>query len=130
MVEEDAQARAVILAALTSRGYEVVEARDGPEALALCEREPDRWPDLVLTDLMTPKMSGRELVRRLIAHHPGLRVLYMSGFADKAVLHEGLIDQTMAFLQKPFTPDALLEKVSGVLDAHLAAGLAGSTGAG
>ena len=64
-----------------------------------------------------PGMSGRELAQSLESLHPDIRVLYMSGYTDDAIVRHGLLDQEIAFLQKPFTPDALMRKVRGVLDA-------------
>jgi len=85
------------------------------DVLALAERH-DGPIHLLLTDVVMPEMNGRELARRLTAVRPGVRVLYMSGYADEAVAQHGVLDPGTAFLQKPFTPEALAKKVRGVLD--------------
>jgi DNA-binding NtrC family response regulator len=72
---------------------------------------------LVLTDVVMPSMSGRDLVRKLTAKYPHLRVLYMSGYTDNVIASGGVLEPGLAFLQKPFTPVALAQKVREVLDA-------------
>jgi DNA-binding NtrC family response regulator len=108
--------RAIARGILSRAGYKVLEAEDGATALRLFEsaNEPIH---LVLTDVVMPGMSGRELVEQLAKRKPELKVLYMSGYTDDTVVHHGVLDRGIAFLQKPIMPDALGKKVREVLDA-------------
>jgi CheY-like chemotaxis protein len=93
----------------------VIEARNGPEALLLSERHQGPL-DLLLTDVVMPRMSGRELAERLTPLRPDLSVLYMSGYTDDAVIRHGVLRAGTAFLQKPFTPAILVDRVRETLD--------------
>jgi two-component system, cell cycle sensor histidine kinase and response regulator CckA len=99
-------------------GYLVLEAGSGEEALRICAGQ-DGPIHLLFTDVMMPGMSGPEVVQRLARIRPAMRVLYMSGYSDDALIRRGAIEQGAAFLQKPFTPEALAHKVRAVLDADL-----------
>lgn len=116
LVEDEPSVRAIARGILTRAGYKVLEAEDGAAALRLFEstKEPIH---LVLTDVVMPNMSGRELVEQLAKRKPELKVLYMSGYTDDTVVHHGVLDRGIAFLQKPIMPDALGKKVREVLDA-------------
>ncbi|MBV8761281.1 MAG: response regulator [Deltaproteobacteria bacterium] len=115
LVEDEPQVRAVARGILTRAGYTVLEAENGPTALALCEQAKQAI-ELVLTDVVMPGMSGRELVERLLKIRPDAKILFMSGYTDDTVVHHGVLDQGIAYLQKPLTPDALTRKVREVLD--------------
>ncbi|MGH9522229.1 MAG: response regulator, partial [Terriglobales bacterium] len=96
------------------RGYAVI-APDKPEdAESIC-RENNRI-DLLLTDVVMPGMSGREVARRVTQMRPGVRVLYMSGYTTNAIVDHGVLDEGLAFLPKPFTPISLSTKVREMLD--------------
>jgi PAS domain S-box-containing protein len=116
LTEDEEQVRQMIRMILEMGGYRVLEAASGEEALAIYKQHEGQI-DLVMTDVVMPKMSGRELAQSLEVFHPGIKVLYMSGYTDDAIVRHGLLDQEIAFLQKPFTPDAVMRKVREVLDA-------------
>jgi PAS domain S-box-containing protein len=114
LAEDEDGVRAFVVLALEVLGYTVLQARDGAEALALCRDDP-RPIHLLITDVVMPRMSGRELAERVAALRPGLKVLYLSGYTDDAVVRHGLLQEGVAFLQKPFTPAVLARKVRQVL---------------
>jgi PAS domain S-box-containing protein len=116
VVEDEPGVRAVILRTLREQGYTVLEARHGLEALHL-GTQPLEKIHLLLTDVVMPQVSGREVAENLTRIHPELRVLYMSGYTDDAVVRHGILAEGAIFLQKPFTPDVLAHKVRAVLDA-------------
>jgi len=117
LVDDEEGVRKLVNAVLQSRGYEVLEASNGPMALAAFEKNAHKI-DMVLTDIVMPQMTGFELGAKLAGSAPGLKILYMSGFRDNA---PGAGESPKAFLHKPFTPDVLLAKVREVLDASDAA---------
>ena len=120
LVEDDETLRVLSRRILQSRGYTVLEAVNGEDALAVCEGYEQRI-DLVATDVVMPRMNGRVLVERLTAQRPAVRVLFMSGYTDDDILRRGIVDPRMAFLQKPFTPEALANKVREILDSPVPA---------
>jgi two-component system, cell cycle sensor histidine kinase and response regulator CckA len=115
LVEDEDVLRGLVRRVLERHGYTVLEASDGEEALALCEQH-DGVIHLVVSDVVMPRMGGRELAERLSAVRPELQVLYVSGYTDDDVVRHGLLDPRMAYLQKPFTPEALARKIREVLD--------------
>jgi two-component system cell cycle sensor histidine kinase/response regulator CckA len=115
LVEDEAQVRALARSILKSAGYHVLEAGDGVEALEVCTRFSGKI-DLVLTDVVMPRMSGRELVEKLSSVRSDVKVLFMSGYTDDTVVRHGVQDDGLVFLQKPITPDLLRRKIREVLD--------------
>jgi CheY-like chemotaxis protein len=93
----------------------VLEAGRGDEALRLCQ-DSTRPIDLLLTDVVMPQMSGPELARRLLALRPGTKVVYMSGYTDDALGHHGVLAPDIILLQKPFTPETLMQHLRQALD--------------
>ncbi|HYB11880.1 MAG TPA: PAS domain-containing protein, partial [Myxococcota bacterium] len=116
LVEDEDAVRRLIQRVLESAGYRVLDAENPTEALRLCEAHPDRI-DLMLTDVVMPLMSGRELASRTAALRPEMRVLYVSGYMEEVMAHHGGLEPEIAFLGKPFAPEELIRKVREVLDA-------------
>jgi CheY-like chemotaxis protein len=115
LVEDDAQVRRLAHTVLRGHGYHVLEAAEAAEAILICERHAGPI-HLLLTDVVMPRLSGRQLAERAIVLRPELRVLFMSGHTDDAVVRHGVEVSTLALIQKPLTPDRLLAKVREVLD--------------
>jgi PAS domain S-box-containing protein len=114
LVEDEDAVRALVRNVLREKGYRILEASRGEEALELAEQFGGPI-DLLVTDVVMPQMNGRELARRLTTLLPRIKVLYISGYADNAVWYQGGLDSGGAFLQKPFSPEALARKVREVL---------------
>jgi len=117
VVEDEARVRKLIVGVLSDRGYRVLEATRGEEALRVCE-EHAKHIDLAVVDVVMPEMSGPEFGRRIQQTHAETRLLYISGYTDEAIVHHGIQESGAAFLQKPFLPDALARKVREVLDSR------------
>ncbi|MEP7226786.1 MAG: PAS domain S-box protein [Gemmatimonadales bacterium] len=115
LVEDEAPVRDSVRRLLEWHGYTVIEARNGADALQIYDGD-EQEIDLVLTDLIMPGMGGHELVERLRARHPDLRVLFMSGYADKPMPNNGTARSGTAYLEKPFTVELLMQRLREVLD--------------
>src|SRR5579883_1063310 len=117
VVEDEDRVRKIICKVLSSRGYRVIEAVSGEEALHLAQAH-ECAIDLAVVDVVMPGMSGPEVVRHLHTQRPHLKVLFISGYTDEAVVQHGLLQSGLAFLQKPFVPRVLAHKVREVLGAQ------------
>ncbi|MGB7718848.1 MAG: PAS domain S-box protein [Bryobacteraceae bacterium] len=115
VVEDQPEVRKLTLAMLKSQGYRLLQAASGSEALSLSERYPEPI-HLLITDVVMPGMTGRELATRLVALRPSLKTLYTSGYTAHAIAHEGVLDAAVAYLPKPFSPAQLAAKVREVLE--------------
>jgi len=114
LVEDEDSVRNLCSRILGELGYQVVQARSGAEAVAVAGRA-DRV-DLLLTDVVMPGMSGKELATQLVLRHPEMKVLFMSGYTDDAIVHHGVLDEGVSFIGKPYTPSALATKVRQVIE--------------
>jgi PAS domain S-box-containing protein len=115
LVEDDAALRELICTALRRQGFAVLEAANGGEALLICENQ--KAPiHLVLTDVVMPQMSGSALAERLQLIHPEMKVLYMSGYTENAIVQAGVLESKINFIPKPFRMLSLMQKVREVLD--------------
>ena len=120
LVEDEEAVRELAARILSAKGYSVVAAKDVKEAEQWSEKHGEEI-HLLLTDIIMPGTSGRELARRITAKHPRTRVLYMSGYTDNVLAQGGVLEAGLSFLQKPFTPGALVQKVRDVLDSAVRA---------
>jgi PAS domain S-box-containing protein len=117
LVEDEDVVRGLARRILEQAGYSVVAAARADEALRFCAEHAEEV-DLLLTDVVMPEMSGKDLADKLSSQLPDLKMLFMSGYTDEAIVHHGVLDSSVEFIQKPFTPAALIKKVREVLDAH------------
>jgi PAS domain S-box-containing protein len=114
LVEDEESVRQLVRDTLASKGYHILEAQDGQAGLTAAAMYEGKI-DLVLTDVVMPQMGGRELVQQLLSSRPGIKVLYLSGYTEDAIVNEGTIESGKAFLQKPFTLQNLSRKVREIL---------------
>jgi len=115
LVEDEEQVRKIVREILQMQGYQVLEAAGGGEALLISEKHEGPI-HLMLTDVVMPLMSGRELANKLGPIRPATKIIYMSGYTEDTVVHHGVLEPGVEFIQKPFSPDALARKVREVLE--------------
>jgi CheY-like chemotaxis protein len=115
LVEDEDGVRALARHVLKMCGYTVLEASDGGEALRVAERHQGQI-HLLLTDVVMPGMSGRLVAERMAAFKPGIKIVFMSGYTEDAVVRHGVLEEETHFIQKPYSPAAVAQKVRAVLD--------------
>ncbi len=115
VVEDEASVRQLVAAMLKQRGYNVLEAAAPLEAIELSKQHGGPI-QMLLTDVVMPQMSGRQLAEQLLPQRPEMRALYLSGYTENSVVHHGMLDPGIAFLGKPFSPETLAKKIREVLD--------------
>jgi len=113
VVEDDGDVREYIVSALTQLGYSVLEAAEASAALSVIERHPE--VDILLTDVGLPGINGRQLADEASRRHAGIKVLFISGYAKDAIVHNGVLDAGVELLSKPFTMNSLAQKIACVL---------------
>jgi CheY-like chemotaxis protein len=118
LVEDEEIVRKLACRVLQNYRYTVLGASNGEEALRIVQGQNGNPIHLMVTDVVMPGMSGRQLAERLMSLWPEMKVLYMSGYTDNAIVHHGVLDPGTAYIQKPFAPDALASKVREILDGN------------
>ena len=116
LVEDEKMVRTLALTILKRQGYNVLDAENGEQALHIAQEQNGRSIHLTLTDMVMPGMNGRELSERLKAQYPEMKVLFMSGYTEDTILNQGVLAPGVAYIHKPFAPDALVKKVRSMLD--------------
>ena len=115
VVEDDADIRKLVVRHLKARGYRVLSAANGDEALALVNKHADPI-DLLITDMVMPLMGGRELADNLALIRPGMHVLFMSGYTGNSIVHQGILNHEIKFIQKPFSMAEFLKKIREAIE--------------
>ena len=116
LVEDEQALRRMARKILEKFGYQIIEASNGGEALSIIAKKSRPQIDLVITDVVMPNMSGKDLATKLHNAYPELKILYTSGYTDDVIAQHGVLDEGVRFLQKPFLPSSLAEKVRDILD--------------
>jgi len=117
VVEDEEVVRRMIYRILSNIGYNVYEVKGPTQAISLMEKLKNKKIELLITDIVMPQMNGRKLAAKLLKQLENLKVLYISGYPEDGILHQGILKEDTSYLQKPFTPDVLAHKVREVLDA-------------
>ena len=115
LVEDEELVRCFTRTVLENNGYTVIEAAGGREALAAMESR-EREVSMLVTDVVMPHMSGRDLAQAVSRSHPTVKVLYVSGYSENVIIHQGVVDPGVDLIQKPFDIHELLGKVREILD--------------
>ncbi|MFW6139009.1 MAG: ATP-binding protein [Spirochaetota bacterium] len=115
LIEDEEAVKNVISTSLRNLGYNVIAANDAEETFALLKKM-ENPPDLIITDVVLPGISGRKVVENILERFPKTRAIYISGYADDTIVHHGVLENGIPFLQKPFTTAALAQKVRELLD--------------
>jgi len=115
IVEDDDGLRKFAQEVLLRHGYRVLDAENGEDALSISQAHEGPI-HLMITDVVMPRMGGRETAERLQPLYPQMKVIYMSGYTDNAIVHHGVLAPGLNFLEKPFTPESLARKVREMLD--------------
>jgi DNA-binding NtrC family response regulator len=115
VVEDAEEVREVVLEVLKSQGYSVLEAADEKDALLICQQYKDTI-HLLVSDVVLPGVNGPALARQLVTLHPEMKLLFMSGYTENAIVHHGVLDKGVNYIQKPFTMEGLARKVWEVLE--------------
>jgi DNA-binding NtrC family response regulator len=115
VVEDEEAVREIAIRILKNQGYRVLDGSHGDEGLRFIEQSKEKI-DLILVDVVLPKMSGPRLIERFRRIRQDFKVLYMSGYTDDAIAHHGILDKGINYIEKPFTLDSLAKKVRKVLD--------------
>jgi len=116
IVEDEGSLRGLAAKVLRKQGYAVIEAANGMDALETLAASSQVKIDLLITDVIMPEMGGKELAGKLLERYPGIKVLYISGYADNAIVNHGVLAEGVSFLPKPFSPISLAQKVRDTLD--------------
>lgn len=117
LTEDDPAVLNLVNITLKDYGYKVLKAKNGKKALEICKKYPDKIK-LVITDVIMPKMSGKDLAREINRAYPAMKILFMSSYADEIIVHHGILEEGVNLIQKPFSPQELVKKIRNILDSN------------